>query len=129
MDRQIQHILRTLERLRRLTYYAPEAIAEAISPHFRIQDVVEAIVHLEDVAKCMDKKMQWKCAECGRDMHANIDPTNRVRVFRRVRRNARYCSAKCRQKAYRKRKHVTATASDTKVKPSRVTGLPFRKAA
>ena len=37
---------------------------------------------------------------------------------KRVRRDARYCSATCRQKAFRKRKRVTDRASDTTAMPS-----------
>jgi hypothetical protein len=66
------------------------------------------------------RKGRWKCAECGQDVWAKTDLVARKREFRWVRRDARYCSAKCRQKAYRKR--VTARASPVRSEPSQRDG-------
>jgi hypothetical protein len=121
-----KRVLRMLERLRVFaTCVPPETLAEAIFPHIRVDQLVEAHQYLGEVANCIHQQMlaqmQWKCAACGNDIWFTEDLTRRRREFRRVRRNARYCSQACRQKAYRKRKSVTAIPSNTEAKTSRVT--------
>jgi hypothetical protein len=101
-----------------------------IRPVVSIAGIVAAKQYLEKLAFCLGKKMQCKCAECGGDMWAKM--TNRLLLeVRQVRRDARYCSQACRQKAFRKRKRkrVTANASNTKVKASRVTAISPRRSA
>jgi hypothetical protein len=120
-------LVRTFKRALVLTRLPPEAIADSIFPDIRIDQVVELIASLEKVARCIAKKMQWKCAECGKDVWYADDVANRKRVINRKRRNSRYCSQACRQRAYRRR--VTATPSDAKAKASRVTVIPSRRAA
>jgi hypothetical protein len=121
-------LVRTFKRALVLTRLPPEAIADSIFPDIRIDQVVDLIESLEKVARCIAKKMQWKCAECGKDVWYADDVANRKRVIiASKRRDSRYCSQACRQRAYRKR--VTATPSDTKAKASRVTVIPSRRAA
>jgi hypothetical protein len=114
--RLVQFILRPFARLRRLMLLSPELLADIIFPLIPLVQIVEAHLYLEKVARCIDKKMkgQWTCAECGQDVWAEIKPTvdGLKKEFRYVRRDARFCSQACRQKAFRKRKRVTAKASD-----------------
>jgi hypothetical protein len=140
--------VRTLRRLLSLTGVPPEELADAlfpsperlqemiremgltyevdrarIRPLVSISQIVEAKQYLEKLAACFIKKMemqQCKCAECGNDIWRKIKIKDRELVceVKRVRRGARYCSAKCRQKAFRKRKRVTDRVSDTTAKPS-----------
>jgi hypothetical protein len=118
-------LVRTFKRsLTLMTRLPPEMIANYIFPDIRIDQVADLIVSLEEVARCIGKKMQWKCAECGKDIWFKDDLPNLQRVIQRKRRNSRYCSQACRQRAYRKR--VTATPSDTKAKASRVMVIPSR---
>jgi hypothetical protein len=117
-----------------------KTVAEAISPH-GMHKVLEAIVHLEEVAKCIGEMMpQWKCAECGKDIPfkdsvcVTVKPDgkpmlSKTREHRWVRHDARYCSQACRQKAYRKRKRVTAISSGTNAKLSRGDGSTVAEAA
>jgi hypothetical protein len=130
-------VLRTLKRMRRLAQHLhPEDLADLLFPHVPVVQIIEASLYLEKVADCIDKKMregQWKCVECGQDVWAKIkltkDGLGLTREHRYVRRDAHYCSKACRQKAFRKRKRVTAKVSDTKAKPLRVTAPPSRRAA
>jgi ferredoxin len=110
-------------------------------PGFTVAQIVEASLYLQRVAACIDERMregQWKCVECGQVVWAKIDLTATAKdaltmEVRHVRRDAHYCSQACRAKAFRKRKRkgkrVTAKASDTAAKPSRVTALASRRAA
>jgi hypothetical protein len=124
-------VLRTLERLRLLTRIPPEMIATALFSHIRIDQVLDVIMYLEEVAGCISKQMQWKCAECGKDIWFEDDTqvtlgqtskqmrVTRTRKVKRVRHDPRYCSQACRQKAFRKRKRVTAHPPNTAAEPSR----------
>jgi hypothetical protein len=126
MSKQVtaKSVLRTLERLRVLTqYYSVESVAAAISPNFRIDQIAEMMVYLEQVAKAVGKRMQWKCAECGRDIWFRDDVLAKTRQIQRVRRDAHYCSQACRQKAFRQRKHVTDRVANTTVQLSRVAAV------
>ena len=125
-----QHVLRTLERMREWPLLPPEILADLIFPHVSVAQIVEAHLYLEKIARCIDKKMRegkWKCAECGKDVWAKIKLTKDglKREYRYVRRDAHYCSQACRQKAFRKRKRVTATPSDTAAELSRRDGFPI----
>jgi hypothetical protein len=143
---------RTLERLQELTRVPAETLVDTIyggleqaiknmgiTPRLRIDQLpgftaaqmIEASMYLQKVALLIGKRMEWKCVECGQDVWAKIKVTKNglIKEYRFVRRDARYCSQACRQKAFGKRKRVTAKASDTKAKPSRVTALPTRRAA
>jgi hypothetical protein len=104
--------------------------ADRMRPVVSIADIAGASEYLQKVAACLCKRMpQWECTECGKEVWFKMHGL--TKEVRRARRDAHYCSEACRQKAYRKRKRkrVTAKASDTKVKPSRVTAIPLRKAA
>jgi hypothetical protein len=112
--------LRTLDRMRRLTtFFPPEKLADLISPHVHLDDIVWLAQYLEKVGNSLAKqKTQWTCAECGKlvwcteDVQYSIGGTQKdpkvgcttTRTVRRVRPDAVYCSNACRQKAYRKRK-------------------------
>jgi hypothetical protein len=119
-NRFVQYLVRTFTRLRKWQRVHPDDIADLIFPHVPLAQIVEAHLYLEKVARCIDKKMQWKCAECGKDVWAKIKLTKNglIKEHQYVRRDARYCSQSCRQKAFRKRKRVTANPPDTKAKPS-----------
>jgi hypothetical protein len=123
VDVTVESALRTLERLRVLTQVPAETLAEAIFAHVRVAQIVEMMAFLEKVARLMDKKMQWKCVECGQEMWAKIQMTKNgpTKEHRHIRRDARYCSQSCRQKAFRKRKRVTDRGSNTTAQPSRTT--------
>jgi ferredoxin len=142
--------LRTLERLQALTRVPAEMLVDTIyggieqaikdmgiTPRLRIDQLpgftaaqmVEASLYLQEVARLIGKRMEWKCVECGQDVWQKIDLLKQTATWRRPRRDAHYCSQACRQKAFRKRKRVTANVSDTKAKPSRVTALPSRTEA
>jgi hypothetical protein len=125
--RSSKNAIRTFKRSLRWTRLPPEMIADLIFPQIRIEQVVELMSFLEEVVLCIGKKMQWKCAECGNDIWYKDDLLKRQREIQRKRRNSRYCSQACRQRAYRKR--VTATPGDAKAKASRVMRIPSRKAA
>jgi hypothetical protein len=88
-------------------------------PYVRIDHVTEAMVFLEQVCKAMDKNIQWKCAECGKNIWYKIkfDDLGPKKVIQRTRRDANYCSQACRQRAFRKRKRVTDRVSDTTAQP------------
>jgi hypothetical protein len=107
--------------MHRLGRIPPEVLAAVISPHIRIDQIVEMKMYLEEVVKAVINKMQWKCAECGRDMGFKDDKLTRTREVLRTRRDARYCSPACRQKAFRKR--VTHRAANTTAQPSRTTDI------
>ena len=141
--------VRTLKRLLALTGVPAEVLADAlfpsperlretiremgltlevdparIRPSVSAVQILEAKEYLEKLAVCLLKKMktqQCKCAECGNDIwyEIKIRDGQPVQEVKRVRRDARYCSQACRQKAFRKRKRVTDWASDTTAKPSR----------
>jgi hypothetical protein len=126
--------LRTLERLRILTHVPPEMLAEAIFPietipnakfpFVRLDAIVAASQYLEEVAHLLDHKMrkgQWKCVECGQDVWSRIfvsEDGKRSNQIRPARRDTHYCSQACRQKAFRKRKRVTASPLSGLDKPS-----------
>jgi hypothetical protein len=131
-------ILRTVERLRTLTRLPPEMIAAAIFPYIRIDQIMDMAVYLEEVAKCIGKQMQWKCAECGKDIwfkddvRVTVGQTGEMgatttREIRRVRRDAHYCSPACRQKAFRVRKRVTNNPADASPETSRRNGSVIRE--
>ena len=128
-------ILRTWKRLRTLMRVPPVNVAERLLPHVSVSEVLDAGIYLQVLAHFMVKQTQWKCAECGRDVlvagssvQVDVDESTRspevtrTMQVRQVRRDARYCSATCRQKAFRKRKRVTDRASDTTAKPSTCDG-------
>jgi hypothetical protein len=96
--RTVEEVLRTLARVEALGKFGHyEDVAAALAPHVngcRIQGLGEFL----DTVACYMKKLQTaeqydpcrKCAVCDREMDSG-------------RANVRFCSPKCRQKAYRKR--------------------------
>jgi hypothetical protein len=119
-----QQLSRTLERMRRWLRIHPDNIARFLFPHVPVVQILEMSQYLEKVARCIEKKMQWQCVECGKDVWAKIKltETGPTKELRYVRRDAHYCSPACRQKAFRKRKRVTASPSDATAKASRGNG-------
>jgi hypothetical protein len=94
-------VLRTLARVQMMTRLNQKLLAKALLPHRHRHDVQYLSEYLGDVASCMGKVERRRhpaCVECGdenmRDHHG-----------------ARYCSNKCRQRAYRKRNGVTLHSS------------------
>jgi hypothetical protein len=136
--------LRTWKRMRTLMRIPPTNVAELLLPHISVHEVLYAGMYMQYLAMFMAKQMQWKCAECGHDILVTgsgvcmeVDGKNpespevtRTTEVRKVRRGARYCSDKCRQKAYRKRK--TALRQEASPQPSSrnaVTEVPSKEAA
>jgi len=100
----LQSIRRTLVRLNTVTRYSEEAIAKALLPHVKADQIQFLSEYLSDVAELMrkDDVVVRRCAECGDSIPSRTD--------------ARYCSPRCRQRAYRKR--VTALASSGEIDAS-----------
>jgi hypothetical protein len=110
-------VLRTLARLRKMLGVPPKDLAAALSPHLKAYHLIECAKYLENVGAHMHLSADKKCAECGSGFH-NLTGLNEI-ALRFTRADARYCSAKCKQKAYRKR--VTAATSPPMSKRHRVT--------
>ena len=114
--------LRTLARLRTVAHVPAEDLAAALHPHLKAQHLIALAQYLEGVGKRMwlDPKQsatRKKCAVCGSEFEHKI--LNGGVQLQFVRADARYCSAKCKQKAYRKR--VAHIRTPTNAYPSRVT--------
>jgi hypothetical protein len=88
----MKSILRTLVRLNAITKFSQESLAEALLPHVRPGQIQFLGQYLDDVAYFMKKNAGAppRCVECDTEL-SEYRPA------------ARYCSAKCRQRAYRKR--------------------------
>jgi hypothetical protein len=138
-DRLVRYFVRTFERLRKWQRIHPDDIVDLISPRVRIDQLIAASEWLHEIAKSMHERMikeqQLKCAECGSAIwfKDNVEMTiskdgkpmvTGTRETKQVRRDARYCSPSCRQKAFRKRKRVTDGTSDAPAQPSRVADDP-----
>jgi hypothetical protein len=101
----VESVLRTLARveaLGRLGGY--EDVAAALSPHVegsRIQALGEFLDTVAHYMKKIQTTEQYdprpKCIECGDDIEYDLT------VHENYRKDVRYCSARCRQRAYRKR--------------------------
>jgi hypothetical protein len=79
-------------------------VAAALAPHVEGSLIQELGEFLETVAYYMKKiqtKEQYdplpKCIECGKDIEHDLT------VYETYRKDVRYCSPRCRQRAYRKR--------------------------
>src|SRR5262249_28202507 len=107
-----------------LTRVPAEMIAKIIFPYVSIDQIVEAKLYLEKIAEEIGKQMRWKCTECGKDIWCEVDLIKQTRTVKRIRRDARYCSQACRQRAFRKRKRVMGHISDTAAQPSLHDGYP-----
>jgi hypothetical protein len=109
----LEFVLRTLTRLRMMTRLDTELLAKELLPHRR--DVQFLAEYLDDVAEYMmrlgvdpNKHPNGNCAQCGDEIGSNHN-------------GARYCSNRCRQRAYRLRmkrrrramKHNKAAIRDT----------------
>lgn len=122
----IESVLRTLTRLQMVRHAPAEDLAAALSPYFKAQHLIEVASYLERVgARMYTKQSKKKCAECGGTLDSTI-VDGRERQLRFVRADIRYCSVKCKQKAYRKR--VMPSRAPVKDKPSRVTAASMQKA-
>src|SRR5262249_31602541 len=91
--------LRTLARLQVLTRLTNEVFADVMAeraPHVRAGDIFFLANFLEGVATAMAKRQeQYRCcAVCGNAIEGK---------YCKARPDARYCSSKCRQRAYRDR--------------------------
>jgi hypothetical protein len=115
----LRAVVRTFTRLRMVAGVPPKDLAAALSPHFKAYHLVECATYLESVAGHMHLSAnRKKCALCGSELEHKLKGSNEMEL-QFIRADARYCSAKCKQKAYRKR--VTAVTSPPRSKPSRVT--------
>jgi hypothetical protein len=102
----VRWVRRTLARVQWLRNRADcQELADALfahgansNTHVHIRGLGQ---YLEDVAECLELKYpKQSCAMCGIDLGCSFSVT---------RRDVRYCSSRCRQRAYRKR--VTARKS------------------
>jgi hypothetical protein len=118
-----RHALRTLNRLWALSKYDRENVARTIAPHIKPERIVLMAKFLNSlVGSMLKEKTDSKCADCGKSMLARVDAQKGVAHILSHRLDARYCSAKCRQAAYRKR--VTVRSGKARTEPSRVTAHP-----
>jgi hypothetical protein len=103
-------VRRTLARMKQLAGLDPKAAADnAKLLGVSYFDVVEMHLWLERVARLMP---MTPCEKCGQPINAKMVDVNTIEPLRR-RPDARFCSAKCRQKAHRQRKaSVTSNGLD-----------------
>jgi hypothetical protein len=100
-----------------------EEAATALAPHLKAQHLIKFATYLEAVgARMYAKQSKKKCAECGTALEHKIVDGREMRLLF-VRADACYCSARCKQKAYRKRR-VTAAHSPLRSSASHDTALP-----
>jgi hypothetical protein len=120
----LRKVLRTLARLKALSGINVNVIAEILAKDSlqHGERVATMSVYLEMVSERMARiAFERQCAECGRPMGFDVGPEGFV-LKHTPRADARYCSPTCRQKAHRKRHHVTASAQPATTKPSRRNG-------
>jgi hypothetical protein len=106
-------VRRTLARMKMLTEVDVENAAAAMAKmNVCIVDLVSLMDWLDLVTNAMRKTVVLRtCAECGEPIGLKLMGPGHAEVSK-YRPDARYCSRKCRQKAYRKR--VTAKAQPKK---------------
>jgi hypothetical protein len=98
-----QFLRRTLERMKELAKVDPQEAAAALKDmKVRFSDMVLTKCWLEDVAAIMAKTAVQTCVECGGPVNYKMIAPDHVEVAY-GRTDRRYCSPKCRQRAYRKR--------------------------
>jgi hypothetical protein len=116
MSSDLSRFLRAVKTLAKLAWkYPDDAWTEALGPYATVKQEGEVWFvgpWLSEIADELDRRRQRRgdarpCSECGKDILNNIRYDNRG-----ARSDARYCSPKCKQKAYRKRA-VTARAHAT----------------
>jgi hypothetical protein len=85
----LRFVLRTLARLQMMTRIPPQTLAKEVGPHCpQLRGLGD---YMSDVASYMEREHdEWRCEKCG---SSNRPDHN----------GAKYCSARCRQRAYRKR--------------------------
>jgi hypothetical protein len=93
----VRFVLRTLKRMRQLSMQlTPEALAEILAKLVHPSELNGLSTYLSDVFELMKKQHEHRrCVECGGELDC-VTSYN-------VRPEARYCSSKCRQRAYRTR--------------------------
>jgi len=101
----VESVLRTVARVKALRKLGGDKdVAVALAPHVTGSLIQELREFLETVAHYM-KKIQTteqydplpKCIECGKDISHDLT------AHETYRKDVRYCSPRCRQRAYRKR--------------------------
>ena len=100
----LRFVLSTLRRLQFMSRLDAETLAETLKPYLgksRRFNVAWLADWLSDVAEFIGPEPCPKCAECAREI-------------RRDSYAARYCSTRCKQRAYRKRKCVTVQSRGIK---------------
>jgi hypothetical protein len=100
-------VRRTMKRMLKLALLLPPQKGADFfaAADIRLADVVEVELWLKDVSLIMTKHaMQRTCEECGGGIgYSPVAGNGHVTLqISRWRPDARYCSAKCRQSAYRK---------------------------
>jgi len=101
----VESVLRTLARVEALkTLGGDEDVAAALVPQvagMRIQGLGELLDTVASYMKKIQTEHQYdpwpKCIECGEDIQYDLT------VHEKHRKDVRYCSGRCRQRAYRKR--------------------------
>jgi hypothetical protein len=117
----LKSVLRTLARLRDVARVPAQDMAEALLPHLKAQHLIEVATYLERVGgRMLAQQANKKCAVCGSPLGIEAVDGRELKL-NFIRADACYCSAKCKQKAYRKR--VTATRSLHAMNASRVTAV------
>jgi hypothetical protein len=116
----LHRLMRAVKVIARLAWkYRTEDIAAALMKHCSSRERGDAAfvgTFLDDVwqlNKEAERELEPRCCECGRDILGTKDTGPRA--------DARYCSPKCRQHAYRRR--VTHRTSLAESEPSRGDGL------
>ena len=114
----VQFVRRTLARMKTLTFVDEEVLAAALPKILNVQDpkglIDRVTAYLEGVAVRMKEAPAPTCAECGEELDAvgrglaralsvSYQTILQDQRLKDRRSDHRYCSPKCRQKAYRKR--------------------------
>lgn len=130
----LQRLMRAVKTISRLARkYRQEDVAAALLKHVSQRDresVAFVGGYLSDVwelYKEPEREAEPRCCECGKnicDIKACECAKHGIDEDLLPRTDARYCSAKCRQRAYRKR-----VAANRSTKAAAVTSRPFRDAS
>ena len=116
-----QFVRRTLARMKVLAQVDDKVLAAALPKILNVREpkgLIDRLVsYLEGVASHMDEPPARTCAECGKELDAKWRELARAAGvsyqtilqdggFRNPRSDQRYCSPKCRQRAYRQRLRI-----------------------
>ena len=113
MSSDLQRLMRAVKIIAKLAWkYRQQDVAAALLKHYSQRErgdvplAGQFLTDLWDRYQASEREAEPRCLQCGESVHDTKDNLARA--------DARYCSPKCRQRAYRKR--VTARCPDGRQK-------------